>query len=70
MEKYFAQQGSETQQRRRILAGPRIVHRLENWLARLAQIAQLTEDEQMEAGVHVGQLSEDEQKDAGIFQRP
>ena len=69
MEKSFAQQGSETAQRRGILADPRILHRLENWLARLVQIAQLTEDEQMEAGVHVGQLSEDEQKDAGIFQQ-
>jgi hypothetical protein len=68
MDKSFAQQGSETQQQRRILSGPRIIHRFENWLARLAQTIQLTEDEQMDAGVRLGQLSEDDQKDAGIFQ--
>ena len=68
MEDSFAQQGSETQQRRGILAGPQILYRFEKWLTRLVQIAQLTEDEQMDAGVHLGQLSEDEQKDAGIYQ--
>jgi hypothetical protein len=68
MENSFAQEGSETQQRRRILSGPRIFHRFEKWLARLVQIAQLTEDEQMDAGIHLRQLSEDEQKDAGIYE--
>ena len=68
MEESFAQQGSETQQRRGILSGPRIIHRFENWLARLVHTMQVTEDEQRDAGVRLGQLSEDEQNDAGIFQ--
>ena len=67
MDKSFPQQGSQTQQRRS-LAGPRILHRFENWLTHLVQLVQLTDEEQTDAGVRIGQLSEEEQKGAGISQ--
>lgn len=65
MDRSFAQQGSDTQQRRGILPGWRILHRLENWLGGLAQMMQLTEAEQRDAGVHLRHWTEEEM-DAGI----
>jgi hypothetical protein len=67
MDKAFPQQGSETQQRRGLLADLQILGRLENWLARLVQMVQLTEEEQYNAGIHVRQLTEEQQKDAGVY---
>lgn len=66
MDESFAQQGSETEQQRGSVPGTRILHRLESWMAQLLQIAQLTEHEQTDAGIHFGLLSEDEQEQAGI----
>lgn len=66
MDKSF-EQGSQTQQRRGFLARLPLLDRFENWLRRLAQVTQLTEEEQREAGIHLRQWTEDEQMDAGIY---
>jgi len=67
MDNSLPQQGSQTQQRRGFRVGVQILNRFENWLGRLAQLAQLTEEEQNEAGIHLTQLMEEPQKDAGIY---
>ena len=67
MDNSFPQQGSQPQQRRGFLVGVQIRNRFENWLGRLAQLAQLTEEEQNEAGIHLTQLMEEPQQDAGIY---
>ena len=67
MDNSFPQQGSRTQQRRSFLVGVQILNRFENWLGRLAQLAQLTEEEQNEAGIHMARLTEEAQKDAGVY---
>jgi hypothetical protein len=68
MDKSFRQQGSDTQRRGGSIAGQHILDRFEKWLARLVQLAQLTEEEQDYAGIHLAQLTEEEQKNVGICQ--
>ncbi len=66
MDSSFPQRGAEAQQRRGLSAGQQILERFENWVGRLAQLAQLTEEEQNDAGIHLSQLTEEEQMGAGI----
>jgi len=54
MDNSFPQQGSDMQQRRGLSAGRQILDRFENWLARLVQLMQLTEEEQKDAGIYLG----------------
>jgi hypothetical protein len=68
MDNSFPQQGSDTRQRRGFLAGLQILNRFVTWLARLVQLARLTDKEQDYAGIHLAQLTEEEQKDIGIYQ--
>ena len=66
MDKSFPQQGSQTQQRRGFLTGLQILNRIPNWLARLVQLTQLTEEEQIDAGIRLRQWAQEEQMDPGI----
>ena len=66
MDNSFPQQGSETQRRIGFSAGRQILARFENWLARLVQLTQLTEEEQKEAGIHLVQPAEEE-NESGIY---
>jgi hypothetical protein len=54
MDNSFPQQGSDTQPRRSLFAGLQIFDRIPNWLARLAQLTQLSEEEQKDAGIYLG----------------
>jgi hypothetical protein len=65
MDNSFPQQASDTQQAHGFRVVLQILDRLEAWLAHLAQIIQLTEDEQEDAGIFLRQLTEEEQNDAG-----
>ncbi len=67
MDNSFPQQGSDTQPRRGLFAGLQIFDRIPNWLARLVQLTQLTEEEKRDAGIYERQLTEEEQKDVGIY---
>ena len=66
MDNSFHQQGSDTQRPRSLFTSMQILARIPNWLARLAQLTQLTEEEQMHAGIRLRQLTEEEQMDAGL----
>jgi hypothetical protein len=54
MDNSFPRQGSGTQQPRGLLAGLQVFDRIQNWLARLVQLTQLTEEEQKDAGIYLG----------------
>ena len=55
MDNSFPQQGSDTQEQRRHLRGLQIFDRIADWLARLMQSMQLTEEEQKDAGIFLGE---------------
>ncbi len=66
MDNTFRQERSHTQRRSSFAAGLQILDRLESWLAHIVEFAQLTEEEQESAGIHLSQLSEQEAVGAGI----
>ncbi len=54
MDNSFPQLGSDTQQPRGLFAGLQILDCIPNWLTRLVQLTQLTEEEQKDAGIYLG----------------
>lgn len=66
MDNTLPQQRSDTQRQGALVAGLRILDRIENWLAHIMELTWLTEEEQKMAGIHWWQLTEEEQEGAGI----
>jgi hypothetical protein len=66
MDNSFPQQGSNPEQARGLFGSRQVSVRLPNWLARLFELTQMTEEEQRDAGIHLTQMTEEEETDAGI----